>query len=135
MHSHSPRKKTIDRHLTEKELSKTGWAVVRSSQKYVYISVNGKQANSIRYNLEGTAMRDIVETPYIIPGLKEGLVSIKIEPSGILSDTGTGYNSGQFPIVSGIDSWLYFLVNGNEQMDNSSPKHANGPYPATTSPS
>ncbi len=123
--------KTIGRHLTEKELSKTGGAVVRSSQQYVYISVNGKQANSIRYNLEATAMRDTVETPYIIPGLKEGLVSIKVEPSGILSDTGTGYNSGQFPIVSGIYSWLYFLVNGNEQMDNlavTSETYAGYPY-------
>lgn len=112
-----PQEKTIGRHLTEKELSKTGWAVVRASQQYVYISVNGKQANSIRYNLEGTAMRDTVETPYIIPGLKEGLISVKVEPSGILSDTGSGYDSGEFPILSGIYSWLYFLVNGNEQMD------------------
>ncbi|MDE2518964.1 MAG: PEGA domain-containing protein [Methanocorpusculum sp.] len=109
--------KTLGKFLTEKELSKTGWAVVRASQQYVYVSVNGRQANSVRYNLEGTAMRDTVETPYVIPGLKEGLVSIKVEPSGLQFDTGSGYDSGEFPIVSGIYSWLYFLVNGNEPMD------------------
>lgn len=109
--------KTLGTFLAEQDLSSTGWAVVRASQQYVYISVNGKQANSIRYNLEGTAMRDTVETPYIIPGLKEGLVTIKVEPGGMQSDTATGYTSGEFPVVSGIYSYLYFLVNGNEPMD------------------
>lgn len=112
-----PQDKTFGRFLTESELSKTGWAVIRASQQYVYISVNNKPANSVHYNLEGTAMKDTVETPYVIPGLKEGLAEIKVEAGGMTADSGTGYNSGQFPILSGVSSWMYFLVSGNEQMD------------------
>ena len=123
--------KTVGRFLSKSDISKTGWAVIRASQQYVYISVNGKPANSVRYNLEGTAIRDTVETPYVVFGLKEGLVPIKVEAGGMNTDSGVGYNSGEFPIVPGLYSWLYFLVNGNDQMDILSVKsdaYAGYPY-------
>ncbi len=90
--------------LTEQELSKTGWAVVKAADPYVYISVN---ANRI--------VRDVVQTPYVIPALKEGLVGIKIED---ITSSGRefGFSEGTFPVISGLYSPVTF-TGGTETLD------------------
>lgn len=82
--------------LTGSALSKTGWAVVKATDPYVYISVNNNRI-----------VQDVVQTPYLVPALKEGQIDIKVEDI-TSSGSAFGFNEGGFPIISGIYSPVSF---------------------------
>ena len=63
------------RFLDAETLSGTGFAVVAASERAVYVSVFGRMQNAVRSGT-GSSIRNMVEVPYVVPGLAEGMVKI-----------------------------------------------------------
>lgn len=92
-------------------LSDTGFAVVEASERSVYVSVFGRLQNALRSGT-GSVVRNMVEMPYVVPGLKEGMAKITVE-------TGSGRSFlREIPVMGGAFSPVYYMVGTGDPWEN-----------------
>lgn len=97
--------------LRDGDLSDTGFFVVDSNEREVYVSVFGRMQNALRTGT-GSVIRNAVEMPYVIPGLREGKVKVAAE---VLSGTSV---IREVPVASGLFSSVYYMFGGGDQWRN-----------------
>ncbi|HJK78428.1 MAG TPA: PEGA domain-containing protein [Methanocorpusculum sp.] len=92
-------------------LSGTGFAVVEASERAVYVSVFGRMQNAVRSGT-GSVIRNMVESPYVVPGLAEG--TVKITAAGGSGDS----ILREVPVMSGAFSPLYYMFGAGDPWEN-----------------
>ena len=101
--------------LQDGDLSDTGFFVVDSNEREVYVSVFGRMQNALRTGT-WSVIRNAVEMLYVIPGLREGMVKVAAE---VLSGTSV---IREVPVVSGlfssVYSSVYYMFGGGDQWRN-----------------